>query len=92
MEVVRSGTLGILVNTSEKLIRQRKESGNKFTDEEAAKIMGAIFRGVSYIHSVSIIHRDIKPGTNSLIQKTFYCPPKMDSATSKSLTSDSALN
>ena len=23
--------------------------------------MGAIFRGVSHIHSVSIIHRDIKP-------------------------------
>jgi len=46
---------------AEKLIRKRWDSGKKFSDEEAAKIMGAIFKGVSHIHSVSIIHRDIKP-------------------------------
>ena len=45
----------------EQLIRKRWDSGKKFSDEEAAKIMGAIFRGLSHIHSVSIIHRDIKP-------------------------------
>ena len=63
MELVRSGTLGMVLPYLEKLIKERWSSGRKFTDEEAAKIMGAIFRGVNHIHSVSIIHRDIKPGT-----------------------------
>jgi len=36
--------------------------GQKFTDDEIATIMGAIFKGVNHIHSVSIIHLGIKPG------------------------------
>jgi serine/threonine protein kinase len=51
----------------EKLIKKRWEDGKKFTDEEIATIMGALFKGVNHIHSVSIIHRDIKPGTPNYI-------------------------
>lgn len=45
----------------DKLIKDRWNSGNKFTDDEMAAIMGSIFRCLHYIHSMNIIHRDIKP-------------------------------
>ena len=60
----------------EQLIRKRWENGQKFTDDEAATIMFSLFNSVNHIHSVSIIHRDIKPGTIFVIQKTFCCPTK----------------
>ena len=60
MEIVKNGAL-------EKLIKKRWEDGKKFTDEEIAAVMAAIFRGLNHIHSVSIIHRDIKPD-NILLQ------------------------
>lgn len=41
-------------------------------DEEIANIMMQIFKGISYIHSLNIIHRDIKPGICACIQ-TIYC-------------------
>lgn len=45
----------------EKFIKNRWESGQKFTDEEMAAIMRSIFQSLHYIHSINIIHRDIKP-------------------------------
>jgi len=67
MEIVKNGTLCIPSINLEKLIKKRWENGQKFTDEEVATIMGAIFKGVNHIHSVSIIHRDIKPGNTHII-------------------------
>lgn len=43
------------------MIKDRWSTGNKFNDEEMAAIMGSIFRSLNYIHSMNIIHRDIKP-------------------------------
>ena len=54
MEYVRMGTLG-------QLIKERENATIPFTDEETATIMNSIFKAVNYIHSLSIIHRDIKP-------------------------------
>ena len=36
--------------------------------------MGAIFKGVSHIHSVSIIHRDIKPCSNHFYVENILMP------------------
>lgn len=58
MELMQGGQL-----TS--LIKQKKDSNTKFTDEEASKIMKCIFKAVSYIHDNGIIHRDLKPGMHS---------------------------
>ena len=62
MEWVKGGPL-------KALIQARVKEGNKFSDEEAAKIMRALLSGVDYIHSKDIVHRDLKPG-NSQVDTT----------------------
>ena len=55
MEMMQGGQLT-------ELIKMKKNSGTKFTDEEASTIMRCILRAVKYIHSRGIVHRDLKPG------------------------------
>lgn len=55
MELMQGGQLT-------ELIKEKKASNQKFTDEESAKIMRCILQAVAYIHSKSIVHRDLKPG------------------------------
>ena len=45
-----------------KLIKEKKDTNTKFTDEEASMIMKCILNAVLYIHDNGIIHRDLKPG------------------------------
>ncbi len=72
--MVKNGTLGKTLHDLEKLIKKRWEDGRKFNDEEISTVMAALFRGLNHIHSVSIIHRDIKPGSQRLI-KIIYSSP-----------------
>ena len=55
MEMMQGGQLT-------ELIKMKKNSNTKFTDEEASSIMRCILRAVKYIHSRGIVHRDLKPG------------------------------
>jgi len=55
MEMMQGGQLT-------ELIKMKKNSNTKFTDEEASTIMRFILRAVKYIHSRGIVHRDLKPG------------------------------
>ena len=61
MEIIRNGTLGIFTLNIEKLVRSRWDTGRCFTDDEMSTIIRSIFRAVNYLHSINIIHRDIKP-------------------------------
>lgn len=71
MEIVRGGTLCIYIFYIEQLIRKRWDNNQKFTDEEVATLMASLFKSVNHIHSVSIIHRDIKPGIFFLINRKY---------------------
>lgn len=62
---------------SEQLIHKRWENGQKFTDDEAAKIMYALFNSVNHIHSVSIIHRDIKPGSFQFYHRKHFASKRI---------------
>jgi serine/threonine protein kinase len=61
MEIIRNGTLGKILEYIDKFIKDRWSSGQRISDDEMSAIMGSIFRSVHYIHSMNIIHRDIKP-------------------------------
>lgn len=37
------------------------ESHGKYTEVETAKIMQKIFEALNHIHSIGIVHRDMKP-------------------------------
>ena len=52
MEYIQNGTL-------KSLIEKRRE--NKFSEEEASRIMESLISAVGYLHSRDICHRDIKP-------------------------------
>jgi serine/threonine protein kinase len=51
--VVRNGSLAAL-------IKDRKKEGRPFSEQEIAVMMKAILQGVAHIHSLNIIHRDLK--------------------------------
>jgi len=45
-----------------KYVNKRKERGDPLREEECAKIMQGIFKGVQYLHDeMDLIHRDMKP-------------------------------
>ena len=44
------------------------ESGNKFTEKEAAGYVKQLLMAVNYLHAQAIVHRDIKP-ENIMINK-----------------------
>eukprot|EP00826_Nyctotherus_ovalis_P058963 TRINITY_DN8157_c0_g1_i2.p1 TRINITY_DN8157_c0_g1~~TRINITY_DN8157_c0_g1_i2.p1 ORF type:complete len:168 (-),score=25.96 TRINITY_DN8157_c0_g1_i2:38-541(-) len=54
MEVVKTGTLKVFV-------KYREMKAAPLTDEECSCIMRQILQGISYIHQLNIVHRDIKP-------------------------------
>lgn len=56
MDYIRHGTVG-------RLLRQRTAANRLLTSEEISALMRGIFNGVSYLHSLNIIHRDLKTGT-----------------------------
>lgn len=64
VEYMRGGDLS-------KYIKNRSRTGQYFREGEVAIIMKKIFKGLCYLHSKSIVHRDIKPG-NILIETPNY--------------------
>lgn len=59
MELIRGGTL-------KKLIEKRKNSRQGFKEEEVAVVMRYLFEGIRYLHTLNVIHRDLKIGKYSL--------------------------
>jgi serine/threonine protein kinase len=65
MELLEGGTL-------KDFIIERYNDGKDYLllEEECSLIVKGIFEGLNYLHSLNIIHRDIKPGIIILIKKT----------------------
>ena len=55
MELVRGGTL-------KQLIEKRQAERVPFSEEEIAMFMNQLLEGIRYLHSLNIIHRDLKTG------------------------------
>jgi serine/threonine protein kinase len=55
MELVEDGRLY-------DVIKERYQTGGKFSDSEASSLMRGILNAVSYMHEKNIVHRDLKPG------------------------------
>ena len=62
MELIAGGRLS-------HLIKQKCESGKRFSDLEASKLIKGILSGVVYIHDKGIMHRDLKPENILLADK-----------------------
>jgi calcium/calmodulin-dependent protein kinase I len=55
MELMEGGTL------KELMIQRYKEEDYFFKEDECAIILKNILQGIKYLHSLKIVHRDIKP-------------------------------
>ena len=53
----------------DELIRQRRESGRDFAEEELGGMLWRVLDALAYLHDRGIYHRDIKPG-NILVTST----------------------
>lgn len=61
-------------------IERHKQNGTKFTEQELRQMLRHIGEGLRYIHSMKLVHMDIKPGNIFLIREKRLLSVGYDSA------------